>query len=286
MDMNSRLLISLAVVALLWLGWSATNMFGDRLDAAELRDMANYRVDSLPVDLSAKWRKQLDQVLSAQGEVPLLDPNALSVARAAINQLPWIDPLSVQVALHLPDGIRVEFQPRRPLAMVRWQGQNHAVSAKGFIIPAGLPSKALAQMPLILLEDDASLPKPGKRIADPLVQSALLAHDEFRAIKKNFNLDLVAIERMPGYPRQSPGVAPALAFVTRDGKRILWGRSIYAADPLALSIDQKVRRLKIVMTDYPNLDGLGQVHLHTPKVRLFSPAGDLMPLDSMPEIAE
>jgi hypothetical protein len=286
MNMNPRLLIAAAALGLAWLGWSATDMFGNRVDASEMRNLSNYRVESLPVDISSQWRQQLDQIWQAQGEVALLDPRSLSTTRSAINQLAWIDPLSVQVQLSLPDGIRVEFQPRRPMALVRWHGKNYAVSSKGFVIPDGLPPQALKPLPIILLEDDAQLPPAGKRVADPLVQSALHVCEEFLAVKSNFGLDLVGIERMPGYPRQSPGVPPALAFVTRNGKRILWGRSDNMRDPLAIPLDQKVRRLTVIVKDYPNLDELGQVHLHTSKVRLFSPSGDSMTLPSMPSIAD
>lgn len=266
--------------------WKFLLSFQQEVDAAELRSLSNFQILHLPPKITPLWRLELQEALEGAPEVKLLDPSSLTAARKLLTSLPWVDPVSIQVERHLPDGIRMEFQPRKPRLLAHWRGKYVAISRKGITIPKGLPEEAYQGIAVVPLDDDVQLPPPGRRVAHPLIQEALACADEYYAIRRESGLDLIGMERMPGYPKSTPGVPPALSFFTRDGRRILWGRAEKTKGPLRIPLEQKARRLHVVLTDYPKLEGVSQVHLHTPLVRLFSEAGERLPLPSMPGLAE
>lgn len=271
---------------LLLSAWKFLLTFQQEVDAAELRPLSNYQVLALPQKITPLWQEELREALQNAPEVRLLDPSALVAARKLLTSLPWVDPLTIQVERTLPEGIRLEFQPRKPCLLAHWRGKYVAISRKGFTIPKGLPEESFQGIAIVPLDDDVQLPPPGRRVSHPLIQEAIACSDEYYAIRRESGLDLIGMERMPGYPKNTPGVPPALSFFTRDGRRLLWGRAETTKDPLRIPLEQKARRLHVVLTDYPGMAGLSQVHLHTQKVRLFSKSGEKLPLPSMPDLAE
>jgi len=278
--------ILLSVVLIVGAGWSLAGFSESPIEATEMRSLAHFRVEALPVNLTPQWQAELKEALAAAPEVPLLDPASLQKARRALVALPWIDPISVEAELALPDGIRVSFEPRQPRLVILHQGERVVVSRKGFVIPDGLPEISFEDIAVLPVSQATRLPEPGRRVADPLVQAALRASDEYYELAGNGALKLVGLERMPGYPESSPGVPPALAFVTHDGRRIFWGRSANMRDPLGIPLAEKWNRLDVILHDYPGLRGLKEVHLHLPKVRLVGEQGNLMTLPSLPALVE
>ncbi len=276
--MNGRLLATAAVTALALLGWWAAHLNGGGVEAGEMRPLSNYRVEALPERLPELWQLQLHQALAAAPEVELLGPDAPLVAARVLKDLPWIDPESVEARLRLPEGIELDFQPRVLGVAVLDQGRLVPVSLDGTVLPEGLETRHLGFLARVPAEREDSLPAEGGRVADPLIQEALRAVYEFDAVRELLGGNLVAIDRQPGYPDHAPGVPPALAFVTREGCRLHWGRSDASRDPRGVPAELKAQRLVAVMRAYPGLQGLAHVMLDLPRVRLLDPSGAELPL--------
>ena len=251
---------------------------GGGVSAAERRSLARHQVLQLPVAIPQAWEQQLRQALSRGPEVRLIDADALEVARGLLLELPWVDPGSVEARLQLPDGVRVEFAPRRLALAVLIDGQRTALAEDGSVLPKGLSRGVLEALPVVPLPSGTRLPAPGRRVADPLVQEALSVLPELQAVEERTGLDLLAIERRPGYPSDSPGVAPALALVTRGGARIGWGRSWETVDPLGVPFEVKLRRLLRVLQRYPSLEGVSFADIDSPKVQVYDLVAAELPL--------
>ena len=271
--MNGRLLGTAAVTALALLGWWAAHLVGGGVEAGEMRSLSRYRVESLPERLPERWQQQLTAALAAAPEVELLEPDSLLVAERVLKGLAWIAPESVRARLRLPDGIELEFQPRVLGVAVLQQGRLMPVSLDGTVLPAGLSTDHLSFLARIPAEGQDTLPEPGGRVADPLIQEALRAVYEFDAVRQLLGGDLIGIERQPGYPRNAAGVPPAMAFVTRGGCRLHWGRSDESRDPRGVPAELKIQRLAVVLRAYPALQGIAHVLLDAPRVRLLDPSG-------------
>ncbi len=276
--MNGRLLGTIAVTVLALLGWWAASLTGDQVQAGERRALSRYRVEGLPEYLPAAWGAQLEQVLDAAPEVELLHEDALRIAEQQLRKLAWIDPASVQARLRLPTGIELDFRPRVLGVAVFDQGRLVPVSLDGVVLPEGLETEHLGFLARVPAESSDSLPAVGQPVSDPLIQEALRASIEFDAVRQLLEGDLFAIERQPGYPRGAAGVPPALAFTTRAGCRLHWGRSDTSRDPYGVPAELKLQRLAVVLRSYPGLQGLAHVSLDAPRVRLVGPDGAELPL--------
>lgn len=261
------------ILALALLAWWAASLQGTGVQAGELRRLSWYRVERLPADLPAAWRAELEQALAAAPEVELLGPDALPAAARVLRGLSWVDPDSVATRLRLPEGIEIDFEPRVLGVAVLDRGRLVPLSRDGVVLSPGLPRELLALLAVVRAEEDGALPEVGRRVADPLLQEALRAVFEFDAVRTALNGDLVAIERQPGYPRGADGVPPALAFVTRGGCRLHWGRTAVSRDPGGIPAALKLDRLARVLAFRPALAGLRHVVLDGPRVHLVDAGG-------------
>jgi hypothetical protein len=276
--MNTRLLGTIGLTVLAVLVWWAGRMGSEAVEATERRELSRYRVESLPEELPAAWRRQLEETLAAAPEVVLLGEDALAVAEQQLRQLAWIDPASIEARLRLPDGIELGFEPRPLGVTVMDRGRAVAVALDGTVLPDGLSADHLRFLARVPAERPDSLPAVGRRTSDPLVQEALRAVVEFSAVRELLGGDLIAIERQPGYPRDAPGVPPAIAFVTRSGCRLHWGRAAVSRDPGGVPADLKLVRLEAVQRQYPGLAGIAHLVLDAPRVQLVAPDGSSLPL--------
>ncbi len=275
------LLALLSVGAFVYEG--VTRLASGPLEAARLRSLSHFRAEAWPDRLPAPWRAELERALSRAPAADLLDPSSLELARQLLAGVSWVAPDSIQVQLALPDGIELRYRPRRPLLAVLDHGRRVGVAEDLAVLPAGLPDDLLAMLAVVPLDPDASLPVAGRAVADPLVQEAVRAAPEFYALRDQLHLDLVGIERRPGYPRASPGVPPALAFRTRDGIRISWGRAVADRDPGGMPVERKILRLRAVLAEHPGLRGLENVEVDLPRVHLYGPDGGELPI---PEVLQ
>ncbi|MFQ5748010.1 MAG: hypothetical protein ACE5H3_00970 [Planctomycetota bacterium] len=237
------------------------------------RRLSDFRVERLPVALPEPWRREMAAALARGSEISLLDPRAPALARELLLGVSWIDPATVQVELQLPEGLRAVFRPRQVTFRVQREGRTvGVVSDGGVLLPEGYPEKWLLSVPAVPQTPGFELPPPGRRLADPLVRSALNARDEFYALRRETGLDLMRIEREEGFPLEAR-VPPPLSFVTAGGAEIFWGHPEAARDPLGVPLEVKARRLAAVLRAWPGLRGVGRVVVDRPLLRILDDRG-------------
>lgn len=261
-----------------WLGWKH---FAPAYAARDLRrDLAVYDVLRLPDGLPDEWLTELATVLAVGPRVSLADAHSAEAAAELLREVSWIDPASVRADLFVPEGVRVRFEAREPVLKAARTGKpGPLVAADGTALPLGPPAESLAALPFVELTPGLPAAVPGRRFADPLVQEALAALDEYRALadllRQQAGIELHRIERAPDYPVVSD-VPPSLCFVTAAGTEIVWGRSAATADPHGVPLEQKATRLRFVLERYPRLEGVRRILLDRPVLQVLGP--ELQPL--------
>jgi len=260
---------------------------GDTASVDTPLDLSLLRVDqvpALPGGLPKEWAEEFDRVLAAAPTLSMSDPRSLQVVRDYLTQVSWIDPSSIEVALALPDGVRVSYLPKLPL-LVLAQGQEprHVLAEDGTLLPDGIDMDLLSGFLYVSIDAETELPEVGQRCADPVVQEAFRLWVEADTIADLSGLPVVAIQRRSDYPRHAQGIAPAMSFILQDGTEISWGRARDTPDPHSLdsqgnplTMERKAQRMVLVMKEYPDLRGVSRLVLDDPLVKAFD--ADMQPL--------
>ncbi|MDA1114640.1 MAG: hypothetical protein O3A95_10130 [Planctomycetota bacterium] len=288
MGLTSRpyLLQSFQLAALSLLCLSAC---GDAASVENPRALSDYRVDQvpqLPGGLPAAWAERFDEVLAGAPAIRLGDVLAPQLVHDLLTEVEWIDPLSIEVKMALPEGLRVNFLPKIPvLAIARGQKPVATLASDGTLIPSGFSEATMSGLLFVSLDQGQDFPLVGERFSDPVVQEAHLLWVEADTVAVVTGLPVVSIQRRSDYPRSTPGMAPAMSFVLANGVEISWGRASETADPASvnrdnkpLSSERKMMRLALVLHEYPMLQGVGRLVLDDPLVKAFDASGKLMPL--------
>jgi hypothetical protein len=269
-------LLSLLIASVLAVAWWGFQ--GPLLAADVQRPLSRWQHESSPFTFPTIWENELAEVLAKAPAMSLVGEGTQGAVAKLLKQVSWIEPHSIRTELALPLGLRVYYSPRLPaLRIRRVRGETMYVSDDATLLPPGLKGMAdhlVLEMPL---DQAASIPEIGEKIADPLLHECLRARADVQLIESQAGLNVVRLERQENYPLHAPGVPPALTFILEDGQQILWGRSTLSQDPYSPALDIKMARLGAIMRQYPDLAGVYRVVLDRPKLRLEDAAGRILP---------
>ncbi len=228
------------------------------------RPLSSYRLERMPLGASwpPAWVAELRAHLDGSPEVSLLDAAAPEVASELFRQVSWIDPASVRTTLRLPEGLQVEFEPRAAaFLLIRRAVPVGVLAADGVLLPEGLPGTFKAGLLQLELEARATLPRPGQPISSAMALEGLRGWRECRQLEQISGLRVKRIEAA----RSSPvggGLPPRLAFRLHDGRLLVWGHAQGSAAAGEPDLELKMARLGAVMRQYPELQGVQEIHLH------------------------
>lgn len=253
----------------------------------DLSQMQVHQVPGIPGGLPSAWAAEFDAVVAEAPTMAMSDPRSLGVVHDLLTRVTWIDPASIEVAMALPEGVRVSYLPKMPrLVLAQGQEPRHVLAEDGTLLPDGLDMDLLAGFFYVSLDADSELPEVGRRCSDPVVQEAFRLWTEADTLIDLTGLPIVAIQRRSDYPRHTPGMAPAMSFLLQDGTEICWGRAHGTPDPHStdsrgepLGLERKVQRLALVLKQFPNLNGVSRLVLDDPQVKVFDYDLNLLPLD-------
>lgn len=210
---------------------------------------------------------------AAGGETFRLDEDAAQLVAENLASAAWLDGVNVQVT---HDGIRVEGQWRRPLALVKSGFQEFYVDAKrvvlDFVPMPNLPivrikGVSVARMPAIgeVLERDdlaaamailASLDRMDKKIVPdkPLL-------DE---------IDNIDVSNFKG--RENPRL-PHIVLYAKDDTQIIWGAEVGAwSQHLEAKDEEKLAKLYTYYKEHGSLsNGVKYINLRDPQDRIPQP---------------
>lgn len=244
------------------------------------------QVPGIPGGLPTAWAEQFDAVIAEAPTMAMSDPRSLQVVRDLLTRVHWIDPTSIEVALALPEGVRVSYLPKMPrLVLAQGQEPRYALAEDGTLLPDGLDMDLLAGFFYVSIDADTQLPEVGRRCSDPVVQEAFRLWGEADSVMALAELPIASIQRRSDYPRHTPGMAPAMSFLLTDGTEICWGRAKDTPDPHSvdsqgrrLSMERKAQRLVLVLREYPQLQGVSRLVLDDPQVKAFDMNMQPLPL--------
>ena len=270
------------------------SLFPSCQDAADVDtpiDLSLLRVDqvpSLPGGLPKAWAEEFDAVIAEAPTLKMRDPNSLQVVRDHLTRVSWIDPESIEVALALPEGVRITYLPKLPrLVLAVGQEPRYVLAEDGTLLPDGLDMELLKDFLYVSIDAETVLPEVGGRCSDPVVQEAFRLWVEADTIEDLSGLPIVAIQRRSDYPRDATGIAPAMSFILHDGTEISWGRARDTPDPHSLdsqgrplSLERKAQRMVLVMQEYPELTGVSRLVLDDPLVKAFDAAMQPLPFEN------
>lgn len=254
-------------------------------------DLSLLRVDQvpkLPGGLPQAWAEEFDAVIADAPTLKMRDPKSLQVIRDYLTRVSWIDPASIEVALALPEGVRISYLPKLPrLVLAQGQEPRYVLAEDGTLLPDGLDLELLQDFLYVSIDGETQLPEVGGRCSDPVVQEAFRLWVEADTIEDLSGLPIVAIQRRSDYPRHATGIAPAMSFILHDGTEISWGRARDTPDPHSLdsqgrplTLERKAQRMVLVMQEYPELTGVSRLVLDDPLVKVFDEAMQPLPLQN------
>ncbi|MGH7201295.1 MAG: cell division protein FtsQ/DivIB, partial [Planctomycetaceae bacterium] len=191
--------------------------------------------------------------------VCLLDDGVLEHIAAALAAHPWVERVRC-VRKSAGEGIVVELDYRRPVAMVNVKQGVYPVDARGILLPPGDFSPAdVSRYPAVL--NVASVPQgaPGTEWGDATVTGAarlasVLTQTRGGAESPWKRLGLSAI-LVPDRTEAEPA-ADELTYqlLTPGQSRIVWGRAPGSDHPGELSDEQKIGRLDKYCQDFGGFD--------------------------------
>jgi hypothetical protein len=264
--MEKRLVLFGGICVLAGLFWWASS--DGALEASDLkRNLSDFRLERGPFgqDLPPAWQAELEQTIAQAPEVSLLDPAAPALAAEVLRKVSWIDPDSVFAQLKMPEGLQVEFLPRRARFLMIVGGRPTAVLASdGVVLPDGLPASLKSGLMQLAIPAGDRLPLPGHKISSPLALEALRAWAEIVQMEELSHLVVHRIQIKNNYTNAVRSVVPPLSLILSDGREIEFGRSDASRDPLTPGLDVKMARLGSVLRQYPGLKGVQVVSLDHP----------------------
>ncbi len=275
--MNARAILLCVLLALVaavsWWGLQAPLRAAD-----QPRSLAKWQHGTLAFPISQPWHDELAEVLKTAPLLALTDPNAPTIVRHLLKQVTWMDPKSVKVDIAFPKGLRIRYQPRWPiLRVLPPEGAPVYLSVDATLLPPGVQGALHEHVLDLPLDPGISLPAPGRRLANALVQEGIRMHVDALKVQEVTGLKVLRLERQEGYPVSAKEIPPAMTIVLADGTQLFWGRSSLTRDPLGNTFVVKMGILGSIVRQYPGLASISRVYLDRLPIRILDSKGAPLP---------
>ncbi len=226
-----------------------------RLQASEIRFPAPPRW--IPENL-------LDQVIG-RGELPkelsVLDESLAGKIAKAFEKHPWVmKPVKVRVSV--PARVEVEFDYRKPVAMVEVSDGFYPVDDQGILLPPrDFPPSELARYPKIVGLRSTPLGGIGSTWGDARVIGAAQIAIVLLPYWREWDLDSIEVPARTEAKQKYED----LEFVinAQGGSKIIWGRPPGHQHPLEITADQKIGKLKTYLSACESFDGDWEININT-----------------------
>lgn len=199
--------------------------------------------------LPASVRQTLkEQILAASAGSDASTHDALARVGAVLDGSGWID--GRPTVVRQPDGcIRVDVTWRWPVATVRWRGQDHWITGRGFLMPYAVPMNR------------GPLPVIDGAVSGPISASAPEASSEPWPDQRVLqSLELLVRLQNEVFGHQVAGIEiesdrdHALVIVSDRGGRVVWGGAIGEYNPGERTTEEKLARLRRLHSTHGRFD--------------------------------
>lgn len=255
-------LVTLAVIALLWLCWP---LISRQMPDLENREEYSIGVSQIVVTPPPRWVPGdiVEKVYERAGfddSLSLLDPALSEKVALAFYTYPWVERLK-QVRKSFPARVYVEVVYRKPVAMVEVAGGGYLpVDRHGFLLPdQDFSMSDIDRYPLIRGISTVPLNIQGRSWGDPAVTGAA----QLAAVLSEANdtgqpwwhvLELETILAPSRVTADDEVDDLQFQITSRGGSMIVWGRSPETKHPGELTVAKKLQRLADYHDKYRGFD--------------------------------
>lgn len=237
---------------LLWVGLAGAAFVIGPAMAQFLPDLSQrdeYRIATSQIQIPEppRWvpTTLLDQIIE-QSDLPenvsVLNKGLAKQIANAFEQHPWVQG-DVRVEISVPARIEVQFEYRRPVAMVEIQDGFYAVDDAAILLPPrDFPASDIEAYPRIVGMNTTPLSGIGSTWGDARVLGASRIAVALTPWWRDWKLKSIVVPERHS-ARQT---YDDLEFVvtTQGGSRIIWGRPPGNDHPLEIADEEKIKRLK------------------------------------------
>jgi len=234
----------------------------------DLSQRDEYRLQASEIEFPTppRWIPEdlLDQVIE-RGDLPeelsVLDESLAGKVGSAFEKHPWVmKPVKVRVSV--PARVEVEFDYRKPVAMVEVSDGFYPVDDQGILLPPrDFPPSELARYPKIVGLRSTPLGGIGSTWGDARVIGAAQIAVVLLPYWREWKLDAIEVPARTEAQQKYED----LEFVVnaQGGSRIIWGRPPGHQHPLEITADQKIGKLKTYLSACESFDGDWEININT-----------------------
>lgn len=234
----------------------------------DLSQRDEYRLQASEIEFPAppRWIPEnlLDQVIERgelADELSVLDESLAGKIGKAFEKHPWVmKPVKVRVSV--PARVEVEFEYRKPVAMVEVSDGFYPVDDQGILLPPrDFPPSELARYPKIVGLRSTPLGGIGSTWGDARVIGAAQIAVVLLPYWREWDLDSIEVPARTEAKQKYED----LEFVinAQGGSRIIWGRPPGHQHPLEITADQKIGKLKTYLSACESFDGDWEININT-----------------------
>ncbi|MAG92396.1 MAG: hypothetical protein CMJ48_01410 [Planctomycetaceae bacterium] len=225
----------------------------------DLRDRPEYRLKAMDIVVSdlPLWVPQ-DLVERAvrsaglAGELSVMDANVVEEVAEAFRLQPWVARVDA-VVKSVPARIEVELTFRRPVAMVQVENGMYPVDGEGILLPPTDFSVAdTQQFPLIMNVRSTPQGPAGTNWGDAAVLGAASLAEQLSSEWNDLRLDAIWVTP---HSNENANIDDlTFELISPGGSHILWGRFPDTKHPGELTVEQKIGRLRKVLSERGSFD--------------------------------
>jgi hypothetical protein len=234
----------------------------------DLSHRDEYRLQASEIEFPAppRWIPEnlLDQVIERSGlpeELSVLDESLAGKVGNAFEEHPWVT-RPVKVRVSVPARVEVEFEYRKPVAMVEVSDGFYPVDDQGVLLPPrDFPPSELSRYPKIVGLRSTPLGGIGSTWGDARVIGAAQIAVILLPYWSEWKLDSIEVPARSEAKQKYED----LEFVVnaQGGSKIIWGRPPGHQHPLEITADQKIGKLKTYLSACESFDGDWEININT-----------------------
>jgi len=245
----------LAIAVLVAACLAARQWLGDDLLASDQYQVtaANLEITPLPSWIGADPRGWVADYLRLKGPLSIMDDDAVDRVAGAFKLHPWVEHV-VRVTKHHPATIHAELKYRRPVCLVLYdrKGELCPVDVHGVWLPGeNFVCPEPTEYPIVVGVTSDPVSLAGMPWGDERVVGAA---EIAAAFGRTWN-ELKMHRIIPvGYGHSGPRSEYTYDLYTRQGRRILWGRSPRSRAGDEPTAEEKISRLRQYAATHGGLD--------------------------------
>jgi hypothetical protein len=259
---NPKLLVGVALLgAGFVVGPSLFKLMPDLSQRSEYRlETSDIVIPQPPRWVPANLVEQVIERANLESNIFVLDDELAERIALAFEDHPWVSG-KVSVRISVPAKIEVDFEYRRPVAMVAIGDGFYPVDGSGALLPpADFPPSDVGLYPVIRGLHTTPEVGTGSQWGDPRIEGAARLAVVLTAHWDDWSLKAIEIPQRDS--RDIDYDDMIFTITTEGGSRIIWGRAPGHDHPLEITDEQKIGRVKEFLAKGKTFDGAWEININ------------------------